>query len=455
MAKGNRMADEILLIDDDVSLRRVTEFNLQQAGYRVIVAANGSEGLELFRRHRPPLVVTDVQMPEMDGYQVLQAVLELEPQTLVIIITAFSSVEQAVEAIKQGAYDYVTKPFSRDQLNLTIAKAFSYGKLQRENTQLKDELAGQLEGQQIIGESTPMQQLLQRVERVAVSQASVLISGESGTGKEVIAKALHRGSERKDGPFVAVNCAAIPKDLIESELFGHIKGSFTGAIKDRKGKFTLADEGTLFLDEIGELPIDLQPKLLRALQEQAFEPVGGTTQQVDVRVVAATNRNLEEAMENGEFREDLYYRLAVVPMELPPLRERKADIPLLLEFFLKKQRANVGVRLSDEVLTYLENYSWPGNVRELENVVEQMLILRQSDLLQLSDLPERIRRQSTRGSGGVLNLPDEGYSLEALEQEAVEEALRRCNGNKSKAATFLQIPRHTLLYRLEKYNIQT
>jgi len=449
------MADEILLIDDDVSLRRVTEFNLQQAGYRVLVAADGREGLELFRRHRPPLVITDVQMPEMDGYQVLQQVLELEPQTLVIIITAFSSVEQAVEAIKQGAYDYVTKPFSRDQLNLTIAKAFSYGKLQRENTQLKDELAGQLEKQQIIGDSAAMQQLLQRVERVALSQASVLISGESGTGKEVIAKALHRGSERKEGPFVAVNCAAIPKDLIESELFGHIKGSFTGAIKDRKGKFTLADGGTLFLDEIGELPIDLQPKLLRALQEQAFEPVGGTTQQVDVRVVAATNRNLEEAMENGQFREDLFYRLAVVPLELPPLRERKADIPLLLQFFLKKQRAEVGVRFSDEVMSYLENYSWPGNVRELENVVEQMLILRHSDLLQLSDLPERIRRQSNRVGTGVLNLPAEGYSLEALEQEAVEEALRRCDGNKSKAAAFLQIPRHTLLYRLEKYNIQT
>lgn len=448
------MAKQILLIDDDVSLRRVTEFNLQEAGYQVITAANGTEGVALFRRHRPALVITDVQMPEMDGYAVLEAILQLEPQTLVIIVTAFSSVENAVGAMKSGAYDYLTKPFSREQLSLTVAKAFEFGSLRQENTRLKDALSATLDREQIIGESRGMQLLLQRVEKVAASQASVMISGESGTGKEVIAKALHRGSERCDGPFIAVNCAAIPKDLIESELFGHLKGSFTGAIKDRKGKFSLADGGTLFLDEIGDLPIDLQPKLLRALQEQSFEPVGGTTERVDVRVVAATNRDLEESMLNGEFREDLYYRLAVVPMELPPLRERKEDIPLLLDFFLCKQQAGVGVRFSSEVVEHLRSYSWPGNVRELENVVEQMLILRQGDVLELSDLPQRIGRSAVR-SGGVLNLPDGGYSLEALEQEAVEEALRRCDGNKTKAAAFLRIPRHTLLYRLEKYSIKT
>ncbi len=446
------MAEQILLIDDDVSLRRVTEFNLEKAGYRVLTAADGEEGLAVFKRYRPSLVITDVQMPSMDGYQVLQQVLELEPQTLVIIVTAFSSVEQAVAAIKQGAHNYLTKPFSRDQLNIAVAKAFEYRKLQQENRQLKDVLAATDNRSQIIGRSPVMLQLMSRVERVAASSASVLISGESGTGKEVIAKALHRRSERSGGPFVAVNCAAIPKDLIESELFGHLKGSFTGAIKDRKGKFSLADGGTLFLDEIGELPIDLQPKLLRALQEQAFEPVGGVTETVDVRVIAASNRDLEEAMENGTFREDLYYRLAVVPLELPPLRERKEDIPLLLEFFLKKQQAEVGVSFAPEVVAYLSEYSWPGNVRELENVVEQMLILRQGDRLQLADLPQRISRGSHPGPG-VLNLPPEGYSLEALEQEAVEEALRRCGGNKTKAAAFLQIPRHTLLYRLEKYNI--
>lgn len=447
------MAQQILLIDDDASLCRVTEFNLQEAGYHVLTASNGTEGLALFKRYRPPLVITDVQMPGMSGYEVLDAVLSLESQTLVIIVTAFSTVAQAVEAMKVGAYDYLAKPFSRDQLSLTVAKAFEYRDLRQENTQLKDALSGHLDREQIIGESSAMQQLLQRVEKVASSQAFALISGESGTGKEVIAKALHRGSERSKSPFIAVNCAAIPKDLLESELFGHLKGSFTGAIKDRKGKFSLADGGTLFLDEIGELPLDLQPKLLRSLQEQQIEPVGGVTEQVDVRVIAATNRNLEEAMQAGTFREDLYYRLAVVPIEIPPLRDRKEDIPLLLNFFLRKQQAGADVRFSDQVLTYLKNYSWPGNVRELENVVEQMLILRSSDTLELSDLPERIGRPAAKNIG-VLNLPDEGYSLELLEQEAVQEALRRCHGNKSKAAAFLQVPRHTLLYRLEKYNIK-
>lgn len=445
------MTEPILLIDDDVSLRRVTEFNLDKEGYRVLTAANGAEGIALFKRYRPALVITDVKMPEIDGYEVLKQVLELEPETLVVMITAFSSIELAVTAMKNGAYDYVTKPFSRDQLAIVVAKALQYRKLRRENSNLKEAMVDS-GPQQVIGASPAMQQVMQRVVRVAPTNASVLINGESGTGKEVIAKALHQGSERSDGPFIAVNCAAIPRNLIESELFGHIKGSFTGAIKDRKGKFTLADGGTLFLDEIGELPIDLQPKLLRALQEQAFEPVGGTTQQVDVRVVAATNRDLEEAMENGGFREDLYYRLAVVPMELPPLRERKDDIPLLLDFFLKKQQAEVGVRFSKDVVEFLTSYGWPGNVRELENVVEQMLILRHEDLLQISDLPQRIRRPAMRGDG-VLNFPEDGYSLDALVKEAVEEALRRCEGNKSMAAEFLKIPRHILQYRLEKYDI--
>lgn len=446
------MAKQILLIDDDASLRRVTEFNLQQAGYQVQTTADGENGLQLYRHHPAGLVICDVQMPGMSGYQVLEQLLAHDPLCLVIIITAFSSVEKAVEAMKGGAYDYLTKPFSRDQLNLTVAKAFEFGNLRRENRQLKDVLAGRSEQQQIIGQAPIMHQLLQRVSRVAASQASVLITGESGSGKEVIAKALHSGSERADGPFVAVNCAAIPKDLIESELFGHLKGSFTGAVKDRKGKFSLADGGTLFLDEIGELPIDLQPKLLRALQEQEIEPVGGTPDQVDVRVLAATNRNLEEAMADGSFREDLFYRLAVVPLEVPPLRERKEDIPLLLEFFLRKHQAGVGVHFSQEVVAHLQDYHWPGNVRELENVVEQMLILRQGSTLELCDLPQRIGRSPLRPSS-VLSLPEEGYSLEDLEREAVEIALQRCNGNKTRAAAFLRIPRHTLLYRLEKYQI--
>ncbi len=449
----NLTLNQILLIDDDNSLRRVIEFQLQEAGYQVLTARDGQQGLAAFRQHRPPLVITDVQMPGISGYDVLQEVLSLEPQTLVIIVTAFSTVAQAVDAMKVGAYDYLAKPFSRDQLCLTVAKAFEFRNLKQENSALRDVLATRDDSLRIIGESSVMTQLLQRVEKVAVSQASILISGESGTGKEVIAQTIHQRSERHAGPFIAVNCAAIPKDLIESELFGHVKGSFTSAVKDRKGKFSLANKGTLFLDEIGELPVDLQPKLLRALQEQQIEPVGGTTETVDVRVVAATNRNLEEAMAAGTFRDDLYYRLAVVPLELPPLRQRKEDIPLFVQYFLNKQQAGAQVRMTDQVLQSLQKYDWPGNVRELENVVEQMLILRNSDVIDLADLPERIGRPAGRGKG-VLNLPEEGYSLEELEKEAVVEALRRCQGNKSKAAHFLRIPRHTLLYRLEKYHIE-
>jgi two-component system, NtrC family, response regulator len=448
-----KMAQKVLVIDDDVSLRRVMEFNLEESGYEVLTAGNGDDGLSLFKRYRPEMVITDVQMPGMSGYDVLEKLLELEPRTLVIIVTAFSTVEQAVEAMKVGAYDYLAKPFGRDQLIMTVAKAFKFRHLSQENRQLKEELAGPDRSRQVIAEAPAMKVLMERVTKVAASEASVLISGESGTGKEVIAKALHRGSVRHKEPFIAVNCAAIPKDLIESELFGHIKGSFTGAVADRKGKFSLADGGTLFLDEIGELPVDLQPKLLRALQEQQIEPVGGVAEQVNVRVVAATNRDLEEAMKNGVFREDLYYRLAVIPIEIPPLRDRREDIRHLLQHCLKKQQRGEKVTFSDRLVKCLQDYDWPGNVRELENVVEQMLILRTEDLLDVSDLPIRISRPSTR-SGSVLNLPEEGYSLELLEQEAVIEALTRCNGNKSKAAVFLKIPRHTLLYRLEKYNIQ-
>lgn len=448
------MAEKVLLIDDDVSLRRVVEFTLEEAGYQVLTATNGEDGLRMFRQNRPSLVVTDVQMPGISGYQVLEEVMQIDPQVLVIIVTAFSTVEQAVGAMKSGAHDYLTKPFGREQLRMTVAKAFEYRGLKQENVRLKDALAEKNDSnEQIIGKSPKMLKLMDRVERVAASQASVLLTGESGTGKEVIARALHSGSHRSEGPFVAVNCAAIPKDLMESELFGHLKGSFTGALKDRQGKFSLASGGTLFLDEIGELPLDLQPKLLRALQEQEIEPVGGGPETVDVRVVAATNRDLEQAMELGQFREDLYYRLAVVPIELPALRERREDIPLLIKHFLLKHRAEAGVSVADDVFAQLDSYHWPGNVRELENVIEQMLILRQTDQLSVKDLPPRICR-SAPTRGGVLNLPDEGYSLEALEQEAVELALDRCQGNKTKAAAFLKIPRHTLLYRLEKYSIK-
>ena len=445
------MPASILIIDDDDSLRRVTEYTLQQAGYQTLTAVDGHAGLELFQRELPPVVITDIQMPGLSGYQVLQQIKAQRPETLVIIITAFGTVEKAVEAMRQGAYDYLTKPFSREELRLVVEKALSFADLRQENRRLRQKLAGREEAPPIIGRSEAMQQVFELVRRVAPSEATVLIGGESGTGKELIARAIHQGSERRNGPFVAVNCAAIPADLLESELFGHLKGAFTGAVKDRKGKFELADGGTLLLDEVGELPLELQPKLLRALQQREIEPVGGLPRKIDVRVIAATNRDLEAEMAIGGFREDLYYRLAVIPIHLPALRQRRDDIPLLVKHFLGRQGADVS--LSPEALQALTEYDWPGNVRELENNLERLLVLRRGPVIDLDELPPKLAQPRQRAVCGVLNLPDEGYPLEELEREAVQEALRRCNGNQTQAAAFLRIPRHTLIYRMEKYRI--
>ncbi len=443
----------ILIVEDDESLRRVLEFSLEEAGYRILTATTGEGGLETFRTERPPLVITDIQMPGMSGYDVLKMVKDEAPQTLVIVITAHGSVEKAVEAMKLGAYDYLTKPFGREELRITVDKALSYQGLQEENERLRAELSTHVDFSSIVGLSEAMQQVFEVVRRVAATEASVLILGESGTGKELVARAIHHGSERREGPFVPVNCAAIPGELLESELFGHERGAFTGAVKNRRGKFELADGGTLFLDEVGELPIELQPKLLRALQEREIEPVGGTPRKVDVRVVAATNRDIEEELSEGRFREDLYYRLAVIPVYLPPLRERDEDIPLLVRHFVTKH-AGKGVQVSDALLTRMQAYFWPGNVRELENAVERMIILRRGDTLEAEDFKVRPAQRVKGTADRVLNLPPEGYPLEDLEKEAVLEALRCSGGNQTRAADFLRIPRHTLIYRIEKYGLK-
>ena len=447
---SEELTRSVLLIDDDSSLRRVMEFTLTQAGWQVLPAADGEAGLALFRRERPRVVVTDIQMPGKSGFEVLAAIRELEAETAVIVITAFGTVDKAVAAMKQGAFDFLTKPFSQDELRLTLERAEAFQGLQRENSRLRRALATRDDFGHVVGISDAMQTVFARVRRVAASEATVLIEGESGTGKELIARAIHQGSERREGPFVAVNCAAIPADLLESELFGHVKGAFTGAIRDRSGKFAQADGGTLFLDEVGELPGEMQPKLLRALQEREVEPVGGQVRKIDVRVVAASNRDLEQAIRDGAFREDLYYRLAVVPLRLPALRERPGDIPLLVRHFAGKYG---GGEFSSAALAALGRYPWPGNVRELENAVQQALILRHGEVVEVGDLPAKITGAASAAQGGVLNLPPDGYSLEALEKEAVVEALRRCGGNQTRAAAFLRIPRHTLLYRMEKYAI--
>ena len=452
------MKPKILVIDDDTSLRRVIEYNLQEAGYDVTLAASGEDGLRLFAEVTPALVITDMKMPGMDGMQLLKGVKKLSPDALVIMITAFGTVDVAVEAMKSGAYDYITKPFSRDALRLTVAKALQFRGLSDENRRLKDELSEKVDYRTIVGSSKIMERVFEVVRKVADTDVSILITGESGTGKELVARSIHSLSSRRNEPFIAINCAAIPRELLESELFGHIKGAFTGAIKDKVGKFQMADGGTLFLDEVGELPLDLQPKLLRALQERVIEPVGSTKpHKLDVRVVAATNLDIEKALAETTFREDLYYRLAVIPIHLPSLRERREDVALLLRYFCGKHGAD-SVAFDAAAQAVLNSYRWPGNVRELENLVERLLIMRSGDIITIDDLPEKIRNGVTvsgvsLNSGKVFTLPDEGYSLEQLEREVVVDALERSAWNQTGAAKFLRIPRHTLIYRMEKYGI--
>jgi DNA-binding NtrC family response regulator len=447
------MPPKILVIDDDSSLRRVLEYNLQQEGYDVYTAADGASGLQLFEEKSPQLVITDLKMPGMTGFEVLSTVKERAPSTVVIVLTAFGAIDTAVEAMKLGAFHYLTKPFNREELKVTVLKGLQLQGLSEENRLLKEELSGRTEFKSIVGTSRAMDGVFSVVRKVADTEATVLITGESGTGKELVARAIHSGSSRRSAPFIAVNCAAIPRDLLESELFGHVKGAFTGAIRDKEGKFQLADGGTIFLDEVGDLPIELQPKLLRVLQERVVEPVGGTSlQKIDLRVVAATNADLERWIAEGKFREDLYYRLSVIPIQLPPLRERVEDVPLLIRYFCTKFGAE-GVSFSKEALQRLKEYAWPGNVRELENTVERLLIMREGDQIGVDELPAKISAAAPAAEGGVLRLPPGGYSLEQLEMEVVLEALNRCDWNQTAAARFLRIPRHTLIYRMEKYNI--
>ncbi len=446
------MKAKILVIDDDTSLRRVLEYNLQEDGYEVQTASSGEEGLYLFGQSQPDLVITDMNMPGMDGLMVLKSIKERSPETLVIMITAFGTVDVAVEAMKAGAYDYITKPFNREELKLTVRKALEFNGLAEENKRLKSELSDKADFRTIVGSSKEMEKIFEVIRKVADTEAAILITGESGTGKELVARSIHANSSRKDAPFVAINCAAIPRELLESELFGHVKGAFTGAIRDKTGKFQLADGGTLFLDEVGDLPVELQPKLLRALQEKEVEPVGGAkAQKLDVRVVSATNLDIDKAIAEGTFREDLYYRLSVIPIHLPPLRERRKDIPLLIRYFCSKHGSEK-VTFAKDALETLVMYPWPGNVRELENTVERLLIMRNGDNISHDDLPDKLREGNAPG-GALIKLPDEGYSLEQLEREVVVAALERKSWNQAAAARFLRIPRHTLIYRMEKYGI--
>jgi len=445
------VAFRVLVADDDESLRRVMEFRLRQEGYEVRTVPDGAQALELLRNERFDLLLSDMKMPKLDGLELLTRALELDREIKVILITAYATVHQAVEAVKLGAFDYITKPFEKEELSLTIKKALQFKRLETENLELKSRLDGVDYFKGIVGTSAAIKEVLSLVNKVAPTDATVLITGESGTGKELIAKAIHKKSARSTNEFVPVNCAAIPKELVESELFGHVKGAFTGAIRDKRGKFQIADGGTVFLDEIGELGFGLQAKILRALQERVIEPVGSEKSvPVDVRIVAATNTDLKRKVAEGTFREDLFYRLNVIPIFIPPLRERKEDIPLFVKHFVQKFAPGQDIGFSSEAVERLMGYDWPGNVRELENLVERMIVMRRSPILDEGDLPDDFGKTIHRGDSFELQEP---ASFHEAEKELILRALERSRWNKSEAARALKIPRHVLLYRIKTHGI--
>jgi len=447
----------ILFIDDDPAGREVALFNLRKAGYEVTAAEDGAQGLSAFASSPFDLVITDLKMPGIPGMEVLRKIHAGSPDVPVLVITAFGNVETAVAAMKEGAYDFIGKPFHRDQLLLAVEKALDRRRLATEVRDLRIRASGV--GRDIVSVSAAMRRLLELSDRVAASEATVLITGESGTGKEVLARRIHVRSHRAEGPFVAVNCAAIPAELLESELFGHARGAFTGAVRDRTGRFRQAAGGTLFLDEIAEIPLALQGKLLRALQERVVDAVGTDVPvPVDVRILTATNRDLRARIRDGSFREDLYYRLDVVELAVPPLRERPDDIPTLVECFVTEFAGGREITVPSAVIAELSRRPWPGNVRELKNACERMVILCRGEEVSIEDLPP-VPGGSGAGtaedaSAAFPPLPAEGLSLVDLEKRVIEGALRLKGGNITQAALFLRIPRHILVYRIGKYGLR-
>ncbi|WP_028576576.1 sigma-54-dependent transcriptional regulator [Desulfomicrobium escambiense] len=451
------MTPTVLIIDDEPAHRLMVRVVLGDAGFKVLEADNGPAGLAAVRTRPVDVILLDMRMPGMSGQEVLQRLQESGSCPPVIMLTAFGSVGNAVEAMKAGAWDYLTKPTDNDELLAVVQKAYDHVRLTRENSDLKKQI-GQLRDTRLIGDSPAMRRVVELIEQVGPSEANVLILGESGTGKELVAQLLHEHSLRKDGALVKVNCAALPETLLESELFGYVRGAFTGATQDKPGRFQLAAGGTLFLDEIGELPMTLQAKILRALQERIVEPLGGVSPvSVDVRFIAATNRDLPAMIADGKFREDLYYRLNVLEIRIPPLRERTEDIALLTDHLLAKlcRKNNRPVRsVSRDFLDALSRHEWRGNVRELENVLERCLILCRGDVLDVRDLPEHLLSPARTTAMSAATTPTEN-PLEAAERHALEETLRRYAGHRERTAQALGISRRTLQYRLKKYGLTT
>jgi two-component system NtrC family response regulator len=448
----------VLLVDDDASFRRVVEYQLEEDGYHVVTAPNAASALQQFQREHVDVVLTDVKMPELDGMDLLARLKLLQPDLPVIMLTAHGTIGSAVDAMKLGALDYLTKPFTREQLRVIVGKSLDVAALKQENRHLREVVAERFSFENMIAGSHAMHDVTDVASRVAQTDTTVLLYGESGTGKELLGKAIHFHSPRARHPFVVVNCAAIPESLLESELFGHRRGSFTGAVADKHGKFEAANKGTIFLDEIGELPLLMQVKILRVLQERQIDKVGEShPTKVDVRIVAATNRDLEKMVADGSFREDLYYRLAVVAIRMPPLRERADDIPLLVEHFLDKHSARLSrprPAIEREVYSAFNLYAWPGNIRELENVVERALVLDRDGVIGRDDLPDRLQARQ-QGLGRLrIELPDEGLSLENVERDLLLAALEKHGWNQTRAAAYLDITRSALVYRMQKFGLE-
>jgi two-component system, NtrC family, response regulator PilR len=457
------MKSRILVVDDEDSIREFLEIMLKKENYEVTTAEDGLRAKEILAKKSFDMVISDMQMPNMTGIELLKHVKESYPDLVFMMITAFGTTETAVDAMKMGAYDYVTKPFKIDEVRLNIANALRSKNLETEVRILKKELVKEYSFQNMIGNSQAMHSIFDLVKRVSQAPTNVLITGESGTGKEVVAKAIHYNGPLKDKPFVTINCGAIPENLMESEMFGHKKGSFTGAITDKVGLFEVADGGTLFLDEVGELPVTIQVKLLRAIQERVIRRVGATDDmKVDVRIIAATNRNLEEMVNKGGFRQDLFYRLNVINIKTPALRERQDDIPLLANHFLQKYNNKLGksiASISTEAMDILKNYNYPGNVRELENMIERTVALESGSTILPESLPPMVNTSQGRkmASSNEIEMGDNGLDLDKvmgqIEKELLIKAIHSAGGVKKKAAKLLHISFRSMRYRIEKYNL--
>ncbi|HAG51198.1 MAG: Fis family transcriptional regulator [Deltaproteobacteria bacterium GWC2_42_51] len=464
--------EKILIVDDEKSIREFLEIMLKKEGYKVGSAVNAEEALKLFHNSNYELVISDIKMSGMDGVELLKKIKEINPETIVLMITAYASVDTAIDAMKAGAYDYITKPFNVDEVKHIIQNALDRRRLETENILLKKELKSRYSFANLVGTSPKMLEIYGLIKRVANTRTNILISGESGTGKELVARAIHYESERKEKPFVPINCGAIPENLLESELFGHQKGAFTGAVANKSGLFEVANDGTIFLDEITELPKELQVKLLRVIQERNFRRVGGIEDiLVDVRIIAASNKEIDKEVKEGRFREDLFYRLNVIPIQMPPLRERQEDIRFLAEHFFEKHKQELGKDIkgiSHEAMDYLESYSYPGNIRELENIIERAVALENTSIILPESLPEYIRTQKvgwalpTVGGQEIqrpeIEMPEGGINLEKhiedYEKAIILDALKKSGGVKKKAAELLGMSFRSMRYKIDKYGIE-